>query len=236
MISGPRIVLAAVLATSAVAFAQQYRWVDEKGRTQYSDSPPPASAKQIRKRAAESAPVKTEEQVPFELQRAQADFPVTLYTSPICKQPCDLAREALNKRGVPFKEIQVWNVETLEQLKAVAPSDNVPALVVGRSVQSGFDPNRVESLLDQAGYPKAGVLAVRTQAAPALPEGYEPPPVAEPVAPAAAEAPTKKAGRYDPSGLPSNRSGKPGPYDPSGLPSNRSGKPGPYGVPAADGK
>ena len=156
-----RIVLAAVLATSATAFAQQYRWVDEKGRTQYSDTPPPASAKQIRKRAAESAPVKTEEQVPFELQRAQADFPVTLYTSPICKQPCALARETLNKRGIPFKEVQVWNVETLEQLKAVAPSDNVPALVVGRSVQTGFDPNRYESLLDLAGYPKAGVLPVR---------------------------------------------------------------------------
>lgn len=213
------IMLAAVLAASGTAFAQQYRWVDEKGRVQYSDTPPPASAKEVRKRGLGSAPVKTEEQVPFELQRVQAGFPVTLYTAPICKQPCALAREALNKRGVPFKEVQVWNVETLDQLKAVASSDNVPALVVGRSVLSGFDSNRYESLLDLAGYPKAGVLPLRTQAAPALPEGYEPPPVAEPVAPAP-EAPVKKAGRYDP----------------SGLPSNRPVKPGPYGVPAADGK
>jgi glutaredoxin len=229
------VTLAALLATSGIAFAQQYRWVDEKGRVQYSDTPPPASAKEVRKRGLGSPPVKSEAQVPFELQRAQADFPVTLYTAPICKQPCTLAREALNKRGVPFKEVQVWNVETLDQLKAVAPSDSVPALVVGRSVQSGFDSNRYESLLDLAGYPKAGVLPAGKQAAPALPDGYEPPPVAEPVAPAP-EVPLKKAGRYDPSGLPSNRSGKPGPYDPSGLPSNRSGKPGPYGVPDPDGK
>jgi len=213
------VILAALLATAGTALAQQYRWVDEKGRVQYTDTPPPASAKQVRKRAASSPAAKAEEQVPFELQRAQTDFPVTLYTAPICKQLCELAREALNKRGVPFKEVQVWNVETLEQLKAVAPSDNVPALVVGRSVQTGFDPNRYESLLDQAGYPKAGVVPARSQAAPALPDGYEPPPVAEPVAPAP-EVPAKKAGRYDP----------------STLPSNRSGKPGPYGVPAADGK
>jgi glutaredoxin len=227
------VTLAALLATSGIAFAQQYRWVDEKGRVQYSDTPPPASAKEVRKRGLGSPPVKSEAQVPFELQRAQADFPVTLYTAPICKQPCTLAREALNKRGVPFKEVQVWNVETLDQLKAVAPSDSVPALVVGRSVQSGFDSNRYESLLDLAGYPKAGVLPAGKQAAPALPDGYEPPPATvEPVAPAAVQ----KAGPYDSSGLKSNRSSKPGPYDPSGLQSNRPSKPGPYGVPAPDGK
>jgi glutaredoxin len=213
------VVLVAVLASSGIAFAQQYRWVDEKGRVQYSDTPPPASAKEVRKRGYGSAPVKSESQVPFELQRALADYPVTLYTAPICKQPCALAREALNKRGVPFQEVQVWNVETLDQLKALAKSDNVPALVVGRSVQSGFDPNRYESLLDLAGYPKAGVVQARSQAAPAPPEGYEPPPSAEPVAPAAA-APPEKAGRYDP----------------SGLKSNRSSKPGPYGIPPSDGK
>ena len=227
--------LAALLATAATAFAQQYRWVDEKGRVQYSDTPPPASAKEVRKRGSGSVPVKSEPQVPFELQRVQADFPVTLYTSPICMQPCTLAREVLNKRGVPFKEVQVWNVETLDQLKAVAPSDSVPALTVGRSVQSGFDANRYESLLDLAGYPKAGVLAVGKQAAPALPEGYEPPPAAvEPVAPAA--TPVQRAGPYDPSGLKSNRSSQPGPYDPSGLKSNRPSKPGPYGISPADGK
>lgn len=214
------VALTILIAASGLVFAQQYRWVDEKGRVQYSDTPPPATAKEARKRGVGSPPVKSDnQQVPYELQKAQAEFPVTLYTAPICKQLCAQAREVLNKRGVPFKEVQVWNVETLAQLKAVAPSDNVPALVVGRSVQTGFDPARFDSLLDQAGYPKAGVLAAGAQAAPALPEGYEPPLVAEPVAPAP-EAPAKKAGRYDP----------------SSLPSNRSGKPGPYGVPGADGK
>ena len=221
--------LLAVLCATAVQ-AQQYRWVDEKGRAHYSDTPP-AGVKAVRKEDAkgESPAAEGDQQVPFELQRAQKDFPITLYTAPICKQPCELARAALNKRGVPFAEVQVWNQETLDQLKSKAGSDNVPALLVGRTAQSGFDSARYDALLDSAGYPKVGVLAVRSQRAPAPPEGYEPPPVAERAAPESATA--VKPGPYDTSGLPSNRSDKPGPYDPSGLPSNRPDKPGPYLTP-----
>ena len=39
----------------ALATAQQYRWIDDKGRVQYSDTPPPASAKDVqRKRFGDS--------------------------------------------------------------------------------------------------------------------------------------------------------------------------------------
>ena len=136
--------LGLLLCACAAAQAQQYRWVDEKGRAHYSDAPP-AGARAVRK-----ADIKTEnateapQQVPFEVLQAQKDFPVTLYTAPICKQPCELARTALNKRGVPFTETQVWNPETLEQLKSKAGSDNVPALIVGRTALSGFDAVRVK--------------------------------------------------------------------------------------------
>ena len=227
-----RYFLAGILVCAAAAAqAQPYRWVDEKGRPHYTDNPPP-TAKGLKKSGSKTeSPAEQSEQLPFELQRAQKDFPVTLYTAPapVCKEPCELARAALNKRGVPFTEIQVWNVETLEQLKAKAGSDSVPALVVGRSATSGFDAARFDNLLDSAGYPKQGAVPVRAQRAPATPEGYEPPPVAEPVQ---AEAPAR-AGPYDTSGLPSNRSDKPGPYDPSGLPPNRSDKPGQYLTPGS---
>lgn len=222
-----RPVLLTVLVCAALAAqAQPYRWVDEKGRPQYTDNPPPGAKGLKKSETKTEAPAEDSQQLPFELQRAQKDFPVTLYTAPICKDPCELARSALNKRGVPFTEVQVWNVETLDQLKAKAGSDSVPAIVVGRTVMSGFDQARFDNLLDSAGYPKQGAVPARAQKAPALPEGYEPPPVAEPEK---AEAPAK-SGPYDTSGLPSNRSNKPGPYDPSGLPSNQR-KPGPYLAP-----
>ena len=221
-----RLFLMGVLLCAAAAVqAQQYRWLDEKGRPQFGDNPP-ANAKGVRKNETRTQkPAEGTQQVPFELQQAQKDFPVTLFTAPLCKQPCEAARDALNKRGVPFTEVQVWNPETLDQLKAKAGSDTVPALVVGRSVMSGFEPARYESILDSAGYPKQGAVPPRAQGAPAPPEGYEPPPIAEPERKEAEVA--GKPGPYDTSGLPSNRPDKPGPYDPSGLPSNQR-KPGPY--------
>ena len=225
-------ILTVLLLASTCVNAQAYRWVDDKGRVHVGDSPP-ASAKAVRKNGVTTeaaAAAEQRQQLPFEVQRAQKDFPVTLYTAPICKQPCDMARAALNKRGVPFTEVQVWTPETLEQLKTIAGSDNVPALAVGRSAQSGFDQNRYDSLLDSAGYPKLGAAPARAQPAPKPPEGYEPPPQAE-AAVQPDPAAGAKPGPYDTSKLPSNRREGPGPYDTSKLPSNRSDKPGPYVTP-----
>ena len=119
--------------------------------------------------------------MPFEVQRLLKDFPVTLYTAPICKQPCETVRSLLNQRGIPFNEVQVWNEETLNQLKAASSGDNVPAITVGRSSVTGADTPLITALLDSAGYPAAGSVPARSQAAPPLPEGYQPPPTAEPI-------------------------------------------------------
>lgn len=221
---------AVLLLASTCVNAQAYRWVDDKGRIQFSDRPP-ASVKPAKKAGIKvDAPTDAEQPLPFEVQQAQKDFPVTLFTAPICKQPCEMARATLNKRGVPFTEIQVWNPETLEQLKSKVGSDSVPAIIVGRSAQGGFDPARYDALLDSAGYPKQGAAPVRTQSAPPPPEGYQPPPQAEPVQ---AEASSARPGPYDTSGLPANRIEKPGQYDTSKLPANRVDKPGPYQTPGA---
>ena len=220
-----------LLLAATYANAQAYRWVDDKGRLQFGDTPP-ANAKAVKKTAVRTdAPAEVPQQVPFEVLQAQKDFPVTLYTAPSCKEPCELARAALNRRGVPFAELLVLSPETLEQLKAKAGTQSVPVLVVGRSVLNAFEQTRYDGLLDSAGYPKEGAVPARSQRAPALPAGHEPPLLAEPLRTEPA-APVKP-GPYDASGLKSSRSEKPGPYDPSGLKSNRSDKPGPYLAPGS---
>ena len=207
--------------------AQQYRWLDEQGRPQYSDTPP-ASAKSVKKTEAKAPSQPEEPQLRFDVQRALKDFPVTLYTAPSCGEPCEMARTTLNKRGIPFTEIPVVTVEALEQVKTLAGAEAVPVLVVGRSVLDAYEPSRYQSLLDSAGYPKEGAVPARSQRAPAAPAGATPL-VAEPVK--STDAAPSKTGPYDTSGLPSNRVDRPGPYDTSGLKSNRSDKPGPYLAP-----
>jgi len=199
----PPAVLVIVLAVAlGTAQAQQklYRWVDGKGNVNVTDTPPPRDARQVVEKTygygASAGPS------PYELREAQKNFPVTLYTAPSCKEPCAQARGALNKRGVPYNEVQVWDEETNAALKSVSQSNEVPVLAVGRSVQKGFEQGAYDSLLDSAGYPRAGVLPESTQAAPEPPKGYIPPeqraepakPTAEPVK----SEPEPKLGPYAP--------------------------------------
>ena len=200
-------VLLPFLLGAATAAAQQiYRWTDEKGRVHITDTPPPPSAKAVRKKAYQSGGAPAESgATPYELSVAMKEYPATLYTSPICKAPCADARAALNRRGVPFKEVQVWEKASNEELKKVSGANQVPTLVVGRSVHKGFDPSAYDALLDSARYPRAGILPARAQAAPGLPEGYVPPgereaPRAEPVKPE--PEPPQPTGPYAPGAPP----------------------------------
>jgi glutaredoxin len=180
-----RYIVAAVLLTALFAAnAQQiYRWTDEKGRVHLSDTPPPAGAKNIHKRGAgtggdEAAADSAE---PYALQLARKSFPVTLYSTPGC-EACDDARKLLNARGIPFKEVSVADETTIEELKKVVGSTSVPALIVGSTVQKGFEEGTYQRVLDAAGYPKTGVLRVRNQAEPA--PAAEPRVEVKPAAPA----------------------------------------------------
>jgi glutaredoxin len=198
---GLRVALAAVLASvlalaAATASAQIYRWTDEKGRVHITDTPPPASARNVQKQKAVGN-IAVPAQTPHELTQAVKSFPVTLYTSPACKEACASARTALNQRGVPFNEVQVWDEQTNAQLKQVSGRNDVPTLVVGRSVQVGFEQGAFDALLDSARYPKAGAVPPGSQVTPEPPEGYTPQPrAAQPVQPEP-EAPAP-AGPYAP--------------------------------------
>ena len=201
---GARVVFAIVIAAAAFGAAAQqvYWWTDEAGRVHVTDTLPPAGAKDVRRMKpvpGGGAPSKPAAAVPYVLDQAIKQFPVTLYTSPGCAEPCASARELLNKRGVPFNEVQVWEEQGNEELKRLSGQNQVPTMKVGASVYSGFERSAYEGLLDSAGYPGAGVLPGRAQAAPGRPEGYVPPEErealkAEPVKP----EPKAPAGPYAP--------------------------------------
>ena len=115
--------IAVLLSASAfAALAQQlYRWTDEKGRVNITDTPPPASARNVqRKNGAGNV---AESQQGFELSQAVRNFPVTLYTAPACKEYCVAARALLNKRGVPFTEVQVADDASRQELKSIGYVD-----------------------------------------------------------------------------------------------------------------
>lgn len=169
-------------ATAVTAAAQQYRWVDEKGRVHYTDTPPPPSAKKAQKKDLRGNTVGAQEN--FELSQAMRSAPVRLYSVPECQDLCQDARNVLNKRGIPFAEVSVTDEAKIAELKRVSGGMRVPVMVVGGQVEVNFSEEGYNRALDLAGYPRAGVLARRNQGAP-------PPPA--PAPPAQPEAPVQPA-------------------------------------------
>lgn len=154
--AGPRVLLPLLLVTlvgAGPAAAQNaYRWVDEQGRVQYSDQPPPQAIKKFEERNVQ--PNRGNAQPPFQTRKAASSFPVTLYTSKDCGKPCEDGRALLQKRGVPFSETTIDSAEQVETFKARFSKDPfVPTLVVGKKSEAGLAEPLWQSLLDEAGYP-----------------------------------------------------------------------------------
>jgi glutaredoxin len=143
-----RTLLAIALCTFALgAGAQVYRWTDEQGRVNITDTPPPASAKDVKRteggtssRPAAAEPEPTGQQS-YVLRQAQSKYPVTLYTIPNC-EGCNAARTLLNARGVPFKEISLTEAGQMDEFKKTVGGNTVPAMIVGSTVQKGFEGSR----------------------------------------------------------------------------------------------
>ena len=164
------IVLLLAVASSA-AFAQIYRWTDQNGKVHITDTPPPPGAKNVQKRkagASSSSAAQPQASEPYVLQEARKKAPVTLFSAPGC-DPCSSARQLLNARGVPFREVSVVDEKQFEELQKTVGASAVPSLVVGSSVQQGFLESAYHAMLDAAGYPKAGMLPPRAQTEPKAP-------------------------------------------------------------------
>ncbi|MFA5912584.1 MAG: glutaredoxin family protein [Sterolibacterium sp.] len=145
-----------LLVIAVAAQAQLYRWTDESGKVHYTDTQPPASAKNVEKKgAARASPEQAgAAQKSYALQQAIKNFPVTIYTSKDCGNPCKEGLQFLKKRGVPFTEKVVATRDEIDELIKLAGAPRVPVMVVGVSIQKDFEEQSWGEALDTAGYPK----------------------------------------------------------------------------------
>ncbi len=146
-----------LLVIAVAAQAQLYRWTDESGKVHYTDTQPPASARNVEKKgAARASPEQAgAAQKSYALQQAIKNFPVTIYTSKDCGNPCKEGLQFLKKRGVPFTEKVVATRDEIDELIKLAGAPRVPVMVVGVSIQKDFEEQSWGEALDTAGYPKA---------------------------------------------------------------------------------
>ena len=153
------IILACCLAASVHA-GELYRSIDAQGKVHYSDRPLPGTddVEQLHL----SQPPAPDASLPYETQRAMQYFPVTLYVSADCGSPCQLAREFLLQRGIPFSEKQLTIQEDLDAFRKLSGGDSIPAATVGRTWLRGFLASDWNKELDVAGYPKTAPYRPRS--------------------------------------------------------------------------
>ncbi|MGH8596087.1 MAG: glutaredoxin domain-containing protein [Gammaproteobacteria bacterium] len=121
---------------------------DADGNLSFRDTCPPDTAKTGEKRLS-TRPAKSAST----LDEIAAKNPVTLYAVPNC-DACDLVRQRLESRGIPFTEKHVNDgAEVQQELKGKTGSVVVPTVTVGQASVSGYDSAALDAGLEQAGFP-----------------------------------------------------------------------------------
>lgn len=169
----PLTALAFALAAAPLGAAQLYRWVDDKGRVEWRDTPPPPEAKNVEQRNVGANTIQTST-VPYGMQQAIKNFPVTLWAFD-CGEPCTVARNHLARRGVPYTERNAQRES--EALKKLTGQIDVPVLLVGTRALKGYLDTDWDAALDAAGYPRTAPPGMKPQAqAPAAKPAEKPAP------------------------------------------------------------
>ena len=149
--------LALLIAALPALAAAQFKWIDDKGRVTYGDNPPRDARNIERLRGAAVDPADPMAALPYEVRRAAATFPLTLYSAPGCAA-CEAGRELLRARGLPYAEITIGSPQDTEAFAKLDMGDKVPVLMVGRQSVKEFNPDEWHRALDGAGYPRSAQL------------------------------------------------------------------------------
>ena len=154
--------LIVLCALASAALAQEmFRYVDKDGRVVYSDAPPPPDASKVQRKRLGGNYIDTSEP-PYAFQNAQQRNPVTLYSG-ACGPTCDMARALLNRRGVPFLDIDPSQPGEAAKMREAIGDMVVPVLLIGSAITlKGFEEGAWQSALDTAGYPKTPPPRVMT--------------------------------------------------------------------------
>jgi glutaredoxin len=140
--------LALALNVPAEAAVTVIECVDASGNSSFTDKCPPGTTKKSEKKMLGVG--KKDEP---SLDEIAAANPITLYSVPDC-DACDLVRNLLSTRNLPFTEKDVQdNAEMQEELKAVTGGLTVPATKIGANISTGYSRSAIDNLLQQAGYP-----------------------------------------------------------------------------------
>jgi glutaredoxin len=151
--------LVVIFCVCGTSMAEMYRWVDENGDTQITDSPPPKAKSSGEVKIYRDIPDESQssEQEPVEKKKEQAKQSietkrkpeVILYGTSWCPY-CRKARDFFSSRGIDFIEYDIEkDKEAAVRKRQMDPKGGVPfAVINGRSVH-GFSESAYQRALQE---------------------------------------------------------------------------------------
>ena len=141
-------VIAAVLLGPAAQAVTIVQCKDAEGNVTYQKNCPPGTevveTRKIYTGPKDSGP---------DLETLKENKPVVFYSVETC-DACDLVRNYLNTRGIPFSEKAIGDdAELQEELIAKTGELSVPVVTIGEEVVEGYNKPVLKDKLDAAGYP-----------------------------------------------------------------------------------
>ena len=122
---------------------------DKDGNEFFSDHCPAGTLK-VQEQRMRGAPRRTGAEQLAEVARKS---PVALFTVPDC-DACDLVRNQLKKRGIPFAERDVGtDADNQAALREMTGGTTVPTVAIGSRSLTGYSRAALDLALDEAGYP-----------------------------------------------------------------------------------
>ncbi|RTZ58763.1 MAG: hypothetical protein DSZ33_05440 [Gammaproteobacteria bacterium] len=131
-----------VLAGSFMpAQAELYRYVDDSGQVHYSDREPDDAE-------FESLEIKLPASAPADMSKKKpAAKSVLIYTSSTCAY-CKQAKAWMKSNKVPFTERNITTSRSARRAFDKLGARAVPVILVGKQRINGFNPRRLQDLLD----------------------------------------------------------------------------------------
>ncbi len=135
---------------SLPAFAQLYKWTDDKGVIHYSDKAPDkrdAKAVEVKINSYSGPATVSTTDGPPGAAKAQVKMLATAWCG-----YCARARAHLNSKGIPFEELDVEKSAQGKQEYRALKGRGVPIILVGNQRMNGYDQARLEGMLRAGGY------------------------------------------------------------------------------------
>ena len=156
--------IGALLGALVLPCAAQYKVVGPDGTVTYTDRPPANTGARVSAVGKDPGNGSaTPDALPYQLRQTALRFPVTLYSAANCP-PCDVGRQLLVQRGVPFTEKLIVSEEDAAAMERALGSRAVPSLTIGTQALRGLAQEDWTAYLDAAGYPRESKLPKTWQA------------------------------------------------------------------------